>query len=77
MEESSQISLKVMRKENSKRQDEPWNQYVKQHTRHYIETVFSSITCVFPKSIHAVTYEGFLLEIQAFIFAFTLKSAFM
>ncbi|WP_375472455.1 hypothetical protein [uncultured Nostoc sp.] len=56
LEHSSQIFLKVLQKKNSKRQDEPWNQYIKQHTRHYIETVFSSITCVFPKSIHAGTY---------------------
>ena len=27
--------------------------------RHYIETVFSSITSVFSKSIHACTLEGF------------------
>ncbi|GAA6620048.1 IS982 family transposase [Scytonema sp. NUACC26] len=77
LSESCQIFLKVMRKKNSKRQDEPWNKYIKQCTRHYIETVFSSITCVFPKSIHAVTYEGFLLKIEAFIFAFTLKQAFI
>ena len=75
--ETSKIELKVMRKKNSKRQDPPWNQYIKQHTRHYIETVFSSITRVFPKSIHAVTYEGFLLKLQAFIFAFTLQQAFL
>ncbi|MEH2072727.1 MAG: hypothetical protein V7K47_32025 [Nostoc sp.] len=31
--DSSQIKLKVMRKKNSKRQDEPWNQYIKQCTR--------------------------------------------
>ncbi|WP_243146799.1 hypothetical protein [Scytonema sp. UIC 10036] len=78
LEQSSQIFLKVMRQKNSKRQDEPWNQYIKQHNRHYIETVFSSITCssitcVFPKSIHACTWEGFLLKLQAFIFAFTLQ----
>ncbi|GAX43883.1 transposase [Tolypothrix sp. NIES-4075] len=77
LEHTSQIYLKVMRKKNSKRQDPPWNQYIKQHTRHYIETVFSSITCVFPKSIHAVTYEGFLLKLEAFIFAFTLQAAFI
>jgi hypothetical protein len=77
LEQTSQISLQVMRKKNSKRQDQPWNQYIKQHTRHYIETVFSSITCVFPKSIHAVTYEGFLLKLQAFIFSFTLQQAFI
>ncbi|WP_375500157.1 hypothetical protein [uncultured Nostoc sp.] len=77
LEHSSQIFLKVMWKKNSKRQDEPWKQYIKQHTRHYIETVFSSITYVFPKSIHACTYEGFLLKLQAFILAFTLQQAFI
>ncbi len=77
LKDSSQISLKVMRKKNSKRQDPPWQQYIKQSTRHYIETVFSSITYVFPKSIHAVTYEGFLLKLQAFILSFTLQQAFI
>jgi hypothetical protein len=76
LKQTSQISLKVMRKKNSKRQDPPWNQYIKQHTRHYIETVFSGITSFFPKSIHAVTYQGFLLKLQAFIFSFTLRQAF-
>nr|WP_245587440.1 hypothetical protein [Cylindrospermum stagnale] len=66
-----------MRKKNSKRQDAPWNQYIKQSIRHYIETVFSGITRFFPKSIHAVTYQGFLLKIQAFIFAYTLQQAFI
>ncbi|BAZ04744.1 transposase [Calothrix sp. NIES-3974] len=32
---------------------------------------------MYPKSIHAVTYEGFLLKLQAFIFVFTVKQAFM
>ena len=77
VKETSEFSLEVMRKKNSKRKDLPWNQYVKQHTRHYIETVFSSITCPFPKFIHAVTYEGFLLKVQAFIFAFTIQKAFI
>lgn len=75
--ESSEINLQVMRLKNSKRQDPPCNQYIKQSTRHYIETVFSSITRVFPKSIHAVTYKGFLLKLEAFIFAFTLQQAFL
>ncbi len=75
--ETSQIVLKVMRKKNSKRKDEPWDQYMKQSTRHYVETVFSAITSLFPKSIHAVTYEGFLLKLGAFIFAFILKTAFL
>jgi hypothetical protein len=77
LQRTSQIGLKVMRKKNSKRKDEAWNQYIKQCTRHYIETVFSAITCAFPKSIHAVTYDGFLLKVEAFIFAFTLRQAFL
>lgn len=71
------VGLKVLRKGNSKRQDPPWTQYYKQHTRHQIETVFSQITRCFPKSIHAVTFEGFLLKLSAFIFAFTLDQAFL
>jgi hypothetical protein len=35
LRKTSQIELKVMRKKNSKRKDEPWNQYIKQSTRHY------------------------------------------
>lgn len=61
------IALKVMRQANSKRQDPPWTQYYKQSTRPRIQTVFSQITGCFPKSIHAVTLEGFLLKLLAFI----------
>ncbi|MEH2000312.1 MAG: hypothetical protein V7L00_16455 [Nostoc sp.] len=55
LEESSQIFLKVMPKKNSRLNDQPWNQYIKQSTRHYIETVFSGITAAFPECIHACT----------------------
>jgi len=71
------IALKVMRKANSQRQDPPWTQYYKQCIRHQIETVFSQITRHFPRSIHAVTFEGFLLKVSAFVFAFTLQQAFL
>ncbi|MEH2167272.1 MAG: transposase [Nostoc sp.] len=36
LQQTSQIPLKVMRKNNSKRKDEAWNQYIKQCPRHYI-----------------------------------------
>lgn len=75
--QTSQISMQVLRKSNSKRQDAPWTHYIKQSIRHYIETVFSGITTRFHKSIHAVTFEGFLLKLQAFIFAYTLQRAFI
>ena len=71
------IALKVISKKNSHRQDAPWVDYIKQSTRHFIETVFSQITNRFPKSIHAVTFEGFMLKVSSFIFAFTLERAFL
>ena len=77
LKEADGISLQVMRKRNSQRPDAPWVAYIKQCTRHYIETVFSGITSRFPKSIHAVTIDGFLLKVATFIVAFTLEAAFI
>ena len=76
-QQCERVSLKVMRKKNSRRADEPWVAYIKQHLRHPIETLFSQITQRFPKSIHAVTIDGFLLKVAAFIMVFTLESAFI
>lgn len=66
-----------MRKRNAKRQDPPWTQYYKQGTRHRIETVFSQIVQLSPKSVYAVTFEGFLLKVSAFILAFTLEQTLL
>lgn len=77
LKDADDIALQVMRKRNSQRPDEPLVAYIKQSTRHYIETVFSQITSRFPKSIHAVTIDGFLLKVATFIVAFTLEAAFI
>jgi hypothetical protein len=77
IQENERVSLRVMRKGNSRRPDQPWLAYIKQHLRHPIETLFSQITQLFPKSIHAVTMDGFLLKVTAFILVFTLESAFV
>ncbi len=66
-----QIQLKVCRKSNSKRKDLPYETFLKNHYRKKIENVFSGITALFPKKIHAVTAKGFLLKIILFIFAYT------
>jgi len=71
------IKLKVLRKKNSRRQAPAYKKYTKQTIRHYIETVFSQITVNFPKSIHAVTLPGFILKVESFIYAFTMKQAFL
>lgn len=77
LDQNEDITLQVARKRNSKRPDSPCLAYVKQTTRHFIETVFSAITARFPKAIHAVTLEGFLLKVSTFIVAFTLEAAFI
>ncbi len=75
IQETEEISLAIMRKKNSLRPDQPYVAYLKQHLRHAIETLFSQITQRFPKSIHAVTMDGFLMKIATFIIVHTLESA--
>lgn len=77
LEAIEQSSLKVMRKQNSKRKEPAWVAYTKQKVRHYIETVFSQIVTRFPRSIHAVTYAGFVLKVEMFIWSFTLEKAWL
>jgi len=77
MNDIDNISLEPIRKRNSKRYDEPVVRAYKKLTRKLIETVFSSISYLFPKWIHAVTLDGFLLKVKLFIFAFTLDKAFL
>ena len=71
--ECDQVKLLVCRKSNATRKDEPWQAFLKNHYRKRIETTFSGITNFFPKKIHAVTPQGFILKIILFIFAFTLN----
>ncbi len=71
--EWEQIELKICRKSNSKRKDQPHEAFLKNHYRKLIETTFSGITNFFPKKIHAVTPQGFMLKLTLFIFAYTLN----
>lgn len=66
------VKLLAQRKNNSKRPDHPALSFIKETMRKRIETTFSEIQAAFPKHIHAVTPQGFLLKIVLFIFAFTL-----
>ena len=69
LEFSRQIHLLAVRKENAKRKDRG----VCKKTRKIVETVFSSITSLFGRTIHAVTARGFELKIIMFIFAYSMK----
>jgi hypothetical protein len=69
--ELDQIYLLVERKSNSKRPDEPAMIFIKKYMRKRIETTFSGILNLFPRKVHAVTPQGFLLKIVLFICAYT------
>ncbi len=64
------IELLSARKSNAKRKREPWEEFLVSHYRKGIETVFSDINKLFPKRIHAVTPEGFVLKVIMFILAY-------
>ncbi|GAA4418619.1 hypothetical protein GCM10023187_52200 [Nibrella viscosa] len=72
--ECEQIYLKIQRKKNSKRLDEPWQAYLKKVYRKPIERVISQIENLFPRKLHAVTAAGFLLKLFLFVLAFTIDA---
>ena len=63
------IELAPLRKKNSKRAIPPYEAYLRELHRKYIETAGSLITKRFPKTIHAVTPEGFELKLVLFLLA--------
>ncbi len=70
------ITLKSLRKQNSKRQYPPWEVYLQQAYRKRVETSNSLIEQLLPKSIHAVTAAGFRLKLFMFIIATNIKQLF-
>jgi hypothetical protein len=72
LKEADFLHLKVQRKRNSKRKDEPWVRFLKEYMRKGVETTFSMLKALFLRKIHAVTFRGFLLKLLLFILAFTL-----
>ena len=73
MKEAEGIELMIARRSNAKRKDEPWIMFLKEQMRKRIETTFSQIKAFFLRTIHAVTFKGFLLKLILFLFAFTLS----
>lgn len=65
--EIDQIELNICRKKNSKRGDTYPISLWKKQQRRYIETVFSVIQGRFPKKIHAVSIQGFMIKLIGFI----------
>ncbi len=68
------IYLMPIRKSNSKRKNSSFIDHMIRKKRKIIETIFSQINALMPKSIHAVTAKGFELKIAFFITAFAFKN---
>ena len=73
LEEAAGLHLKAQRKKNSKRPMAAWEEFLGKSIRQYIETVFSKLTNLFSKKIHAVTSRGFELKIVCFLLAFSIQ----
>lgn len=69
--DEQKIKLMTMRKKNSKMHNNNLsNNYIKQTKRHNIETFISSIDRLFPKKIHAINSQGFLIKVFGFILSY-------
>jgi Transposase DDE domain len=67
------LHLKAQRKKNSKREMPAWEEFLSKPIRQYIETVFSKLSALFSRKIHAVTPRGFELKIVCFLLAFSIQ----
>lgn len=69
------ILLKIQRKSNAKRIDTVEQKYEKLKMRKRVETAISDIKKMFPRTIHAVTLEGFLIKLTLFVFGLQLNKS--
>ncbi len=73
LKEELGLHLKAQRKKNSKREMPAWEEYLAKPTRQYIETIFSKLSALFSRKIHAVTPRGFELKIVCSLLAFSIQ----
>ncbi|MBV9864731.1 MAG: IS982 family transposase [Abitibacteriaceae bacterium] len=67
------LTLQPQRKKNSKRPLSLCLEFMAYPVRKRIETSFSQLTARFPKHIHAVTPQGFVLKVVCFLLAFSIE----
>lgn len=67
------LHLKARRRKNSERPMPVWEKFLGNPVRQYIEAVFSRLTNLFSKKIHAVTPRGFELKIVCSLLAFSIQ----
>jgi DDE family transposase len=73
LQEIEHIQLTPIRKKNSKRALPPYVSFVQSYHRKRVETAGSLIEQLLPKSIHAVTSQGFALKVALFVIACSLN----
>lgn len=71
--EAAGITLKPQRKKNSKRPLALCQEFVFKPIRQQVEIAFSQITNLFPRHIHAVTANGFVIKVVCFLLAYSFK----
>lgn len=71
--EGDNIRLLPLRKKNSKRSVPAYVEFVQRIKRKVVETTGSLLTQLLPKSIHAVTPEGFELKLMLFVLALSVR----
>lgn len=67
------VLLKIQRKSNAKRTDTLEQKNEKLKMRKRVETTISDIKKMFPRTIHAITLEGFLIKLTLFVFGLQLN----
>jgi hypothetical protein len=71
--EAAEIHLSPIRKKHSTRALPPYSVYVQHYYRKRIETVGSLLERMLPKTIHAVTAQGFELKVFLFVLAYSIN----
>ena len=69
------VLLKIQRKSNAKRTDTLEQKNEKLKMRKRVETTISDIKKMFPRTIHAVTLDGFLIKLTLFVFGLQLNKS--
>jgi len=71
--EAAGITLQPQRKRNSKRPLAVCKEFLFKPIRQHVEIAFSQITNLFPRHIHAVTADGFVLKVVSFLLAYSFQ----
>jgi hypothetical protein len=75
--QTSQIHLQPIRKKNSKRRGGGFLAAIRKRKRRLIESAFSCIEKLMPRSIHAVTQAGFEMKAMLFVIAYAFNRAML